>query len=56
MKTLNNSIYDIDNINTDQNQENNDFYFGYDSIEDIKKCLNCDKPKCTNCLYWKNGV
>lgn len=28
----------------------------YDSLEDIKKCLSCDKPECTNCLRWVNGV
>lgn len=21
-----------------------------DSADDIKKCLNCEKPKCTNCM------
>ena len=26
----------------------------HDDPEDIQKCLNCDKPECTNCLYWKD--
>ena len=23
----------------------------HDSPEQIQKCLNCDKPECTNCLW-----
>ena len=29
------------------------FLGGCDSKEQIQKCLNCDKIKCTNCLYKK---
>lgn len=28
----------------------------YDSPEDIKKCLNCQKADCDNCLKTINGV
>lgn len=28
----------------------------YDSPEDIKKCLNCQKAECDNCLKSINGV
>ena len=28
----------------------NNFY--YDTEEDIKKCLECEKSECTNCLYY----
>jgi hypothetical protein len=28
----------------------------YDTPEDVKKCLSCKKPQCTNCLRWENGV
>jgi hypothetical protein len=38
---------DIDNI---------DNYFRYDSKQDIEKCLSCNKPECTNCLRYRNGV
>ena len=27
----------------------------HDTPENIQKCLNCDKPECTNCL-WVTGV
>lgn len=23
----------------------------HDTQEQIQKCLNCDKPECTNCLW-----
>lgn len=26
----------------------------HDTPEQIKMCLNCDKPECTNCLWWKD--
>ena len=25
-------------------------FYTYDSPEAIQKCLNCEKPDCTNCL------
>ena len=28
----------------------------YDSLEDINKCLNCQKIECDNCLKSINGV
>lgn len=28
----------------------------YDSLEDINKCLNCQKSDCDNCLKSINGV
>lgn len=56
MKNTNNFIFDIDNITVAAPGENDDFNFMYDSLEDIKQCLNCSKPECTNCLRWKNGV
>ena len=28
----------------------------YDSLEDINKCLNCQKEDCDNCLKTINGV
>ena len=30
--------------------------FPYDTKEDIKKCLQCSKPECNNCLIHKNFV
>lgn len=26
----------------------------HDTPEQIKKCLSCDKPECTNCLWYKD--
>ena len=28
----------------------------HDSIEDIKKCLSCEKSECNNCLKHKNFI
>ena len=46
-------IDEIENTNTDNDISE---FLKYDSLEDINKCLHCDKPECTNCLRWINGV
>ena len=45
----------VNDIVMESNEDEIDF-ISYDSIEDIKKCLSCDKPECTNCLRFINGV
>lgn len=42
--------------NGNQEKETYNFYHWYDSKEDIKKCLECTKKECNNCLYHKNRV
>lgn len=39
-----------------QEKETYNYYHWYDSKEDIKKCLECKKAACNNCLYHKNRV
>jgi hypothetical protein len=45
---------DYENKQTDNRQEDNIDIYLHDTAEDIQLCLNCKKPKCTNCLYWRN--
>ena len=40
--------------NNDDTIDTDNFYIGSDSMEDIKKCLNCNKPECVNCLRFIN--
>ena len=46
MNTKNNNIFDIDNVVINEPKNNDDFYFTYDSYEDIQKCLVCEKEYC----------
>ena len=43
-------------MNEKENRKEDQFYTGIDSKEDIKKCLQCTKEECDNCLKHKNFV
>ena len=51
MKKLNCTEFEKDMV-TDTNY----FVYGYDTPEQIKKCLECEKTECDNCLYYANRV
>lgn len=36
--------------------DENYFCYGYDTPEQIKQCLECEKEQCNNCLYYVNRV